>query len=315
MVVTLLVTELLAMSSRARSDDVHAWPLCSSTARVLWLRAMCAVAEGADVPLSHAVHDASSSRCPRDVCVAAVLGDTLRRVSVLGGREGMPRSLGSALGGSVTRFLGGGFRGVVSRVIDTPGVKSMCNGVAVSRDGSTLLVSDYLRGSHAIHELDVVAGSWQRIVGSMGDEPLQFVHPSQVWIAPDDFVFVADYGNHRVQVLTPTLDFHCFIGVGQLRGPGGVCANADIVVVSETDVDRISVFNRRDGGLVRRFGSQGSWRADVSACTVLHVWRPSRRSRRAGQWARECVQHRRTVHPPRRCRRAEGARGRRVLCL
>ena len=83
-----------------------AWPLCSSTARLLFLKAVCAVAEGADVPLSHAVPDASS-RCPPDVCVAAVLGDALRRVAVLGGREGMSRSLGSVYSGAVTRFLGG----------------------------------------------------------------------------------------------------------------------------------------------------------------------------------------------------------------
>ncbi len=94
------------------------WPLSSDAQRLLWLRSCCAVAEGADVPLSHTVPDAS--RCPPDVCVAAVLGDALGRVSVLGGREGMLRSLGSVFGGSVTRFLGGGLRGVVSRVIDTP---------------------------------------------------------------------------------------------------------------------------------------------------------------------------------------------------
>jgi hypothetical protein len=52
--------------------------------------------------------------------VAAVLGDAERRVAVMGGREGMPRSLGSEYGGSVTRFLGGGCRGVASRVIHLP---------------------------------------------------------------------------------------------------------------------------------------------------------------------------------------------------
>jgi hypothetical protein len=119
----------------AASDAGRRWPLCSSTARLLFLKAVCAVAEGADVPLSHAVPDASSSRCPPDVCVGAVLGDALRRVSVMGGREGMLRSLGSVYGGSVTRFPGGSLRGVVSRVIDTPGVKSASNGVAVSLDG------------------------------------------------------------------------------------------------------------------------------------------------------------------------------------
>jgi sugar lactone lactonase YvrE len=86
------------------------------------------------------------------MCVSAVLGDALRRVAVLGGREGMSRSLGSVYGGSVTRFLGGGLRGEESRVIATPGVHSSCNGMAVSRDGSTLLVSDTGGRSHAIHE-------------------------------------------------------------------------------------------------------------------------------------------------------------------
>jgi DNA-binding beta-propeller fold protein YncE len=259
---TLFVKELLAMAERARvlCDDARpapSWPLCSSTARLLWLRAVCAVAEGADVPLSHAAPDASA-HCPPDVCVAAVLGDALHRVAVLGGREGMSRSLGSVYSGSVTRFLGRSLRGVASRVIYTPAVKSSFNGVAVSRDGCTLLVSDFTGGSHAIHEFDVVDGSLHRVVGSKGGGPLQFRTPCQVCIAPDDFVFVVDYGNNRVQVLTPTLDFHSFVGVGQLSGPVGVCANADVVVVSQFAAHRISVFNRRDGGLLRQFGSFGS---------------------------------------------------------
>jgi hypothetical protein len=142
------------------------WPLTSEGVRLLWLRVVCAVAEGADVPLSRAVPDASS-RCAPDVCVAAVLNDEERRVAVLGGREGMSRSLGSVHGGCVTRFLGGSLRGVVSRAIDTPGVKSW-GGVAVSRDGCTLLVSDYGGGSDAIHQYDVGDGSRRRVVGGRG---------------------------------------------------------------------------------------------------------------------------------------------------
>ncbi len=145
----------------------------------------------------------------------------------------------------------------MSRVMDTPGVKSS-NGVAVSRDGSTLLLPDCFSGSHAIHGFSTTDGSRRSVVGGFGDKPLQFWCPYQVYIAPDDFVFVADNGNHRVQVLTPTLDFHSFVGVGQLRGPAGVCANADVVVVSDADVHRISVFKRGDGALVRWFGSHGT---------------------------------------------------------
>jgi tripartite motif-containing protein 71 len=192
------------------------------------------------------------------MCVAAVLGDALHRISVLGGRDGVPRSLGSVYGGAVTRFLADGFRGVESRVIPTPGVKSTSNGVAVSRDGSTLLVSDHGGGSHAIHEFRVGDGSRLRVIGGVGVGRLQFKGPRQVWVASDDVVFVAEYGNNRVQVLTPTLDFHAFVGVGQLHGPAGVCANDAVIVVSEVRARRISVFKRCDGALLRRFGRDGS---------------------------------------------------------
>jgi DNA-binding beta-propeller fold protein YncE len=200
----------------------------------------------------------ASSRCSSDVCVAAVLGDALHRISVLGGRDGVPRSLGSVCGGAVTRFLADGFRGEKSRVIDTPGVKSRSNGVAVSRDGCTLLVSDYYSGSHAIHEFRVADGSRLRVIGGAGGGPLQFRKPYQVWVASDDFVFVAENGNNRVQVLTPTLDFHSFVGVGQLSIPTGVYADDAVIVVSEWNAHCISVFNRSDGALLRRFGSFGS---------------------------------------------------------
>jgi DNA-binding beta-propeller fold protein YncE len=184
-----------------------------------------------------------------------VLGDAERRVAVLGGREGMPRSLGSVYGGSVTRFLGGGCRRVASRVIYMSGVRSWSNGVAVSRDGSTLLVSDY---SGAIHVFRVADGSRLRVIGGRGNGPLQFKNPCQVWVASDDFVFVAEFGNKRVQVLTPRLDFHGFVGVGQLVRPVGVCADDDVIMVSERGANRISVFRRGDGALLRRFGCSGS---------------------------------------------------------
>jgi hypothetical protein len=237
--------------------------LLSETARLLWLRAVCVVAEGADTLLYHTARRApSSSRCPPDVCVGAVLGDAEHRVAVLGGREGMPRSLGSVYAGSVTRFLGGSLRGVVSRVIDTPGVHSDINGVAVSRDGRTLLVTDGMYdGSHAIHEFDLADGSRRRVIRGKGDGQLEFRKTLQVYVAPDDYVFVADAGNSRVQVLMPHLDFHAFVGEGQLIRPVGVCANTDVVVVSEPH--RISVFSRDDGTLRRRFGCRGSGDGEV----------------------------------------------------
>jgi DNA-binding beta-propeller fold protein YncE len=215
------------------------------------------VGEGAAVsPASHD-HDVTRStpRCPPAVCVVAVLGDALHRMSILGGREGWARSLGSVYAGSVARFLGTGLRGVESRVIAMPGVRSLRGGIAVSRDGSTLLVSDWQGGTNAIHEFSVADGSRRRIVGRKGDGPLQFNGPCQVWIASDDFVFVSDMVNDRVQVLTPQLDFHAFVGVGQLHRPAGVCANDDVIVVADgANFDRLGVFNRVDGALLRWIG-------------------------------------------------------------
>jgi DNA-binding beta-propeller fold protein YncE len=78
-----------------------------------------------------------------------------------------------------------------------------------------------------------------------------------VYVATDGCVFIADNGNSRVQVLSPDLHFHGVIGVGQLRDPVGVCASADVVVVSEAAADRVSVFRRSDGTLLTRFGSCG----------------------------------------------------------
>jgi DNA-binding beta-propeller fold protein YncE len=130
----------------------------------------------------------------------------------------------------------------------------------VSRDGSTLLFTDgaYSSGSHTLHAFSVADGSRLRVVGSKGRGPLQFHSLGQVCIAPDGFVFVADSCNHRVQVLTPALDFHGFVGVGSLQYPRGVCVNADVVVVSETHpAPRISVFDRRHGALLRRLWSVG----------------------------------------------------------
>jgi sugar lactone lactonase YvrE len=139
--------------------------------------------------------------------------------------------------------------------------------VAVSRDGSTLLVTD--SRAHCIHEFKTADGSQLRVVGKEGAGKLQFNKPQQVCIATDDddAVLVAEEHNHRVQVLTPGLKFRGFVGVGLLKNPAGVCANADVVVVSEREggvgrsgeghAHRISVFSRGDGALLRRFGCQG----------------------------------------------------------
>jgi hypothetical protein len=248
------------------------------------------VAEGADVPpLPHTAADASSSpRCHADVCVAAVLGDAQHRVSVLGGREGMARSLGSVYGGSVTRFLGGGFRGVVSHVTPSLGMRATCSGVAVSRDGSKLL---FARGkdlaTDIISAVSIADGSVIRdSEGRIGELLCNGLR--QLWVAADGFVFAASSRwNHFVEVYSPELTFQHALPL-YLRIPTGVCANAHVIVVSVSGrvwhdgsregTDGIVVFRRHDFTFVSTFSSTGPGDGQLNApcglcftCSERHV--------------------------------------------
>jgi DNA-binding beta-propeller fold protein YncE len=223
----------------------------AASARMWFLRALCAIAEGADVGVKP---DAAAPEC----CLPAVLHDAQSRLCVMGGRAGMPRSLGSVYAGSVLRFLGG-FRGLQQhRTVSVLGLFNWQD-VAVTRDGSMLLVSAYHQ--HCVYLVDAATGDVTRTLGGgcgrSGHGPLQFNLPSVVCVSPDNFVFVAEYGNRRVQVLTPQLDFHGFVGVKHLHGPHGVCADTGVIAVSEITAGQIVLFSRRDGALLRRFGSPG----------------------------------------------------------
>jgi hypothetical protein len=246
------------------------------SARLEFLAAVCAVVEGATV----SVHESCTN------AAAAVLNDAQRRVCVLGGRAGMPRSLGSVYAGSIVRFLGG-CRGVLSRVFET-GAPSWNNSMALSRDGAVLLVADVYNciDRPAITAIRVSDGAVLQRVGRWGSGPLQFDKPRQVCVAPDGVVFVAELENKRIQVLTPALEFHSFVGVGQLRRPIGACANDDTVCVSDYLDHGVLVFARRDGAPLRRFGSfgmgVGQLNKPLSVCfinnTLQVLCRPRRRT-------------------------------------
>jgi hypothetical protein len=216
-------------------------------ARLAFIKAACAVAEGA-----HVVRDGAGS------CVAAALDDPQCRVCVMGGRQGLPRSLGSVYAGSVVRFLGG-FVGQQRRVVLMPGSLPVCGTVTVTRDGSLLLILGTFGFAFGLHVFRGADGVFLRTIGCEGgrDGPLQFRRPRQVNISPDDFVFVADSGNQRIVVLTPQFDFHGFVGVHRLASPSGVCADERRVFVSELSCC-IKTFRRCDGAFVGRFGRFGA---------------------------------------------------------
>jgi DNA-binding beta-propeller fold protein YncE len=197
-------------------------------------------------------------------CLTAMLCD-VRNMAVFGARDGKPMSLASVHAAAALRFIGASFRGVVVREIAMPDVRICVNGLAITRDGTKLIVTDVgaVTRPSKLRVYRIEDGALLREIGSSStdaraDGPLQFSAPWQVCVAPDDFVFVTEVRNKRVQVLTPNFDFHAFIGVGELTFPSGVCANLSVVAVSDAEAHRVCVFARNSGALLRRFGLKGA---------------------------------------------------------
>jgi hypothetical protein len=105
-------------------------------------------------------------------------------------------------------------------------VKSFINGVALSRDGSTLLVSDWDGGSNAIHTLRAVDGSPLWVIGGGCDGSLRLKRPRQVSV----FSVAGAFVRH--------------VGVGSLRYPTGVaCSAFDELVVTDWNNKRVVMFS------------------------------------------------------------------------
>jgi hypothetical protein len=235
-------------------------PVTAIEARRAFLKAACAVAEGADV-----VDAARFARGTPAACVAVVLNDAERRICALGGRKGLPRSLATVHGGAVTRYLGGmrGDERLRFRVCEWD-----VGGMAVTRDGTAVLLTTKRARKAAIYKYRVADGERVQIAGCYGSGPEQFRDPCQLCVGADDFVFVADRENHRVQVLTPTLYFSGFIGVGVLTHPAGVCVTHDAIVAGQAKRPQISVCCRASGSLLWCFDIRFGFSTPVQLCWV-----------------------------------------------
>ena len=133
-------------------------------------------------------------------------------------------------------------------------------GVAVTNDGQ-ILVTDY----HRLQKL-TPEGRCVMSVGSSkgGSGPLQFNKPRGISVHPTTGqIFVADYDNHRIQVINGDFTYSHSIGSegtapGQLNHPWGVALDGvGNVYVANTGNHCIDVFTS-DHKYLRQFGSIGS---------------------------------------------------------
>jgi hypothetical protein len=180
-------------------------------------------------------------------------------VSVLGGRAGVPRSLGSVYAGSVTRFLGPSFRGDVVGVVVTAGSVSSLNGIACCRCGLHVLVGDRSSLARGVTLFGVRDDTSRMLVsGRFG----------QVFVAADGCIFATDATGHRVVVLCPDGEAHSTTGDSVLCEPVGVVADAAVVVVSEPQRQRLTVLGRDGYPVIRRCLLPASYACLYALCFV-----------------------------------------------
>jgi sugar lactone lactonase YvrE len=106
--------------------------------------------------------------------------------------------------------------------------------------------------------------------GSNGSGDGQFVTPRNVAVGPDGLIYVADSGNHRIQVLDQNGNFLLKwgsqgIAPGQFNEPWGIAVGADgTVYVADTWNHRIQAFTST-GEFLRSFGSHANVQTDPQA--------------------------------------------------
>ena len=145
-------------------------------------------------------------------------------------------------------------------------------GVATD-DGGNIFVTDH---NHRIQKFSSEY-KFNKSIGELGSNPLQFNHPLYVAISPvTKKIAVADWHNRRVQILNPDLTFHSSIGSqgsgnGQFNRPYGVAFdNAGNMYVTDTSNNCIQVFNP-EGKFLRQFGRLGQGDGELSYPTGIYV--------------------------------------------
>ena len=146
-------------------------------------------------------------------------------------------------------------------------------GVTITSDNQ-ILVTD--QKYHRI-QIFTMYGRFVKSVGWFkGQEPLQFNSPSGIAVHPSGRVFVADTGNHRIQVLNPDFSYSHMFGSngsapGQFRFPHDVAIDkSGVVYVTDQHNARVQLFSA-NGLFISTFGKYGSQHGQLCEPTSICV--------------------------------------------
>jgi DNA-binding beta-propeller fold protein YncE len=186
--------------------------------------------------------------------------------------------------GKILRFIGGDGNSTHGSGNDL-GNFLWPHGVAVSEDGEMLVVSD--TGNNRIqifrtgqpdtplsHTLDKSRLYLMHAAGGFGREPGMFSSPAGVLIDDQNQVYVADYGNNRIQVFSQDGRFlrsfgRTGSGESELYHPYELALSSDgLLAVSDYGNNRIQVFDR-DGNFRFFFGKPGKGAGEFNGPTGI----------------------------------------------
>jgi len=144
--------------------------------------------------------------------------------------------------------------------------------VAVVRD--RLYVSDILH--HKIHVLDEQTGETLFEFGTVGSDPGELFHPTNLTVGQDETIYVTDTGNFRIQAFSPDGEFIRDIGqigdgIGHFARPKGVAIDKDDqLYVVDAAFENVQILDV-DGAPLLFFGGPGAGLGSINLPTVVKI--------------------------------------------
>ena len=112
-------------------------------------------------------------------------------------------------------------------------------GICVFQD--TVFVTQWNSDCVNMYELE---GKLMKSVGRYGNGEAQFSCPHGIDVSDRNHnIYVCDWGNNRVQILTEELKYHSMLGIGMLTNPRGIKVTRDRVLVLDVSDPCMFIFN------------------------------------------------------------------------
>jgi hypothetical protein len=241
------------------------------------IKMICRKSNEPSAPLAHPENallehskDDSTKKCSPEQCLTAIFSDICGRFTILGGREGMPYSLGSVYAGMVVHYLHMSLKLVDSIKLKLPSEVHPKFTHIIGFSNDDLIIS---------HNLKLTSYNLKTMTIKNINDTRKFpsVLPSYIYIAPDGYIFVLEPRareiyraptspfirlsssyTSKIKIYTPDFIFDSDIEITDHYTIGNICANDKYIYVSLPDecafkrISTIIVFDRRNNEIIAK---------------------------------------------------------------